>query len=789
MIGLGAVLAQLTIAVSAPDTVLLSAPIRVHLVVEAPGRTVPRTITPTFYPLARAGFTQSTLVAYRLSRPWVTVDQLFELRATRPGTYTIGAFEARLGSEVVRSRPARVVVRSAPPRPPPAIIARAPLDSTAGVNFHALLLPDTVYVGQQTTYQVGVFLDDDVRLRLRRNPEFVPPEPRAMMSYDLPTIPGGAPERTAGSRRYEAHVFQRALFPLAAGRFVIPPARLGYSLPLTPGFFSRAENFTLYAESLAVVAVEPPPAGRPGDFAGAVGELTVSARAESTDARVGDPLLLTVRVAGTGNVKLFPRPAVSLPWATAVPAAERVHVDSSTIVVRGSKDFDWIVTPQQAGRVPLAPIRYPYFNPFTERYEVAITAPDSLEIAAGALAQAETAPADTVPVLSLRAVLRAPVPAPYHTRATFWMLALLAPLPAAVIAAVRRPRVAAPRSVAASATLRALGRAKQSTPVDVRRAYVRALTERLGIASRTLASEGELAHQLRLAGVTAATAHEAEDLLHELDRASYSSARAHAAVARRAAALFERVDRESRPVTILPARGLPLAILVLSLASALSLGAGTDAASRFADAVAEYGQRRFAQASVQFLAIAHAEPRSSDAWANYGTASWASGDTVGAVLGWHRALRLEPLAADMRERMVLLPGPDDGGMGAVPLVSANAAALAALVSWLAAWMILAWRAARPAIRVLPAVALALVSAVGFALAAEQIDERMRARSLDVVREGGPLRTLPALSAPGVLPLGRGEIVRALEQRGHWTRVALDDSHEGWLENDRLLALQ
>lgn len=789
MIGLGAVLAQLTIAVSAPDTVPITAPISVRLVVEAQGRTVPRTITPSFYPLARVGFTQSTQVAWRVSRPWVTVEQLFELRATRPGTYTIGAFEARLGSAVARSRAVKIVVRGAAAASIPAIIARAPLDSTAGVNFHALLLPDTVYVGQQATYQVGVFLDEDVRSRLRRNPEFVPPEPRAMMAYDLPTTPGGAPERTAGARRYEAHVFQRALFPLAPGRFVIPPARLGYSLPLTPTFFSRAENFTVYAESLAVVAVEPPVAGRPADYGGAVGALTVSARAESTDARVGDPMLLTVRVTGTGNVKLFPRPAVALPWATAVPAAERVQVDSSSTVVRGSKDFDWIVTPQRAGRVPVAPIRYPFFNPFTERYEVAVTAPDSLDVASGALAAVESPPADTVPLLPLRAVLRAPVPAPYHTRPVFWVLALLAPLPAAVIAAARRPVAAAPRRATAAATLRSLGRAGRGTPADVRRAYVGALTERLGIASSTLAAEGALARQLRLAGVTAATAHEAEHLLHELDRASYFSGRVHAAVARRAADLFERVDRESRPRALGASTRGPLAVLLLSAASALALGAANDAPARFADAAREYRARRFAPASAHFLELARAEPRASDAWANYGTASWAGGDTVGAALGWHRALRLEPLAADMRERVALLPGPDKGGMGEVPLVSSDAAALAALACWLGAWALVAWGAARPAVRVLPGVALALVAAVGLALAAEQIDEQMRARSLFIVRDAGPLRALPALSAAGVLPLGKGEVVRALEQRGSWSRVALDDSHEGWLENDRLLALQ
>ena len=34
-----------------------------------------------------------------------------------------------------------------------------------------------------------------------------------------------------------------------------------------------------------------------------------------------------MRVEGTGNVKLFPRPSVTVPWATLVAGEERVRVE------------------------------------------------------------------------------------------------------------------------------------------------------------------------------------------------------------------------------------------------------------------------------------------------------------------------------------------------------------------------------------------------------------------------------------------------------------------------------
>ncbi|HEV8364076.1 MAG TPA: hypothetical protein VGQ52_11210, partial [Gemmatimonadaceae bacterium] len=103
----------------------------------------------------------------------------------------------------------------------PAVVTQAPVDPAADIAFHAVLLPRDIYVGQQATYQVGVFIAEDARSRLRRNPEFIPPELRAMLGYDL--VSPTTFIRMAGARRYEVHVFQRAIFPLVAGRHAIAP--------------------------------------------------------------------------------------------------------------------------------------------------------------------------------------------------------------------------------------------------------------------------------------------------------------------------------------------------------------------------------------------------------------------------------------------------------------------------------------------------------------------------------------------------------------------------------------
>ena len=139
----------------------------------------------------------------------------------------------------------------------PEIVTRAGAGCSRGVDFHALVAPETVFVGQQATYQLGVFIDQATRARLRRNPEFLPPESRSMLSYDLPDR-GNVINGSIGGQPCEAHIFRRALFPLTPGRYPIPAASLTYALPQTSSFFSREESFSLRSEQTAVVAIEVP---------------------------------------------------------------------------------------------------------------------------------------------------------------------------------------------------------------------------------------------------------------------------------------------------------------------------------------------------------------------------------------------------------------------------------------------------------------------------------------------------------------------------------------------------
>ncbi|HEX5579927.1 MAG TPA: SH3 domain-containing protein [Gemmatimonadaceae bacterium] len=718
----------------------------------------------------------------------------------------------------------------------PAIATEAPLDVTQGVNFHALVRPDTVYVGQQASYQVGVFLNEDVRGRLRRNPEFVPPEMPGMLSYELPVAHALLPRGRGG--QYEVHVFERAVFPLTPGTHDIPAARLSYSLPLTRGFFSREESHTLRSRPTRLVALAPPTAGRPAGYDGAVATaVSLGTEVDTARIRVGDPVLLTVRVSGTGNVNLFPRPRLDLSWGDAVAGDERVQLDSTARAVRGAKEFDWLVTPRREGEVVLPPIRYPYFDPYGESYEVAFTRPDTLRVLPGTLAALDTAAPAAAEPLPVRHAYRGEAPLPPSRSALYWLAVAALPLPAAALG-LRRRRPRRPQATTAAQALAALAAeaaTREAATGDaagpavsagrVRALFTRALAGRLVLPPRALSGRGELARALRREGVSRARAVEVEAFLEELDRAAYASGgdhRVRPGMAARAAELYDVVDQEARRRTssggatgrgasdggrgggaigrVGPSR---LLVLLVALAAAIPLagraaaavqGAGTTASpgALFADGVRAYEARRFDDAASLFSAVARRAPRSPDAWANLGTAAWSSGDSASAAVGWQRALRLEPTARDLRPRLALLPGAQLEGAAAVPPVSPRLLEWLALVAWAAAWAGAAWwlvarRAPRGGVPIVSGAGVAVALLVWAAVVL--LDERLAARDLAVVATSGPARSTAALTAPAAGALEAGQVVRVRDRRGVWTRVSDGAGATGWVEDARLRELR
>ena len=168
-----------------------------------------------------------------------------------------------------------------------------------------------------------------------------------------------------------------------------------------------------------------------------------------------------------------------------------------------------------------------------------------------------------------------------------------------------------------------------------------------------------LVRTLRRAGVSLETAQRARLVLAELDRATYGGGDSAASdtLAARALATFIAIDEEAIPSGALSLSALRsgrvLALFCILWFGSAGFALAGDAldAEGFKRGVTFYDSGNYDAAMREFREIAERVPRAADAWANLGTAGFQANDTATAAIGWQRALRLEPLADDVRDAL------------------------------------------------------------------------------------------------------------------------------------------
>src|SRR5438552_588046 len=325
--------------------------------------------------------------------PVRTTTRELQLRAGRPGTLVIGPVRVHQGSREVTTTPVTVTVDSAAAALGPGFSpsARRLVEAAAEparndrVAVNVILPGDSVLVGQQLDVIAAAWFPRELRVRLRQAPILTLQTREGVWSY-----PGAAPSEVAVSRLVrgrwlDVFVAHQAVFPLAPGRIVIPPALVEYAVPATFSFFSREDRFSLRSDTVPV-AVLPLPArgGRTDDQRVVAQGLGLDLGMDPASGRVGEPMAMTATVSGVGNVALWPEPVIRWPPAFRAYAGETgMRLEPRDGRIAGTKVFHYLVMPDSAGSFVLPEVRYPYYDLVAGDYRVATIAPRSLAVAPG----------------------------------------------------------------------------------------------------------------------------------------------------------------------------------------------------------------------------------------------------------------------------------------------------------------------------------------------------------------------------------------------------------------------
>ena len=236
------------------------------------------------------------------------------------GPGKVGQVTVQLDGKELRSQPIDVVVvggsvarartmRRLPGNPLERLMGR-PQRRRARVALHLLAPKQKLWVGEPVP--VALVLDATAAVA---GFEWVAP----------PAFPGwwtqrvDPPERVSGTMverngvqylRYP--LVKYVIIPLKAGRLTVPAARARVGLRSMSVFDSGQQQVSATRPSNFEVLERPQPA--PG-YSGAVGALTYTAQLSPKRVRYGDPVSLSIRLAGDGNLPLAGAPAAWPGWA------------------------------------------------------------------------------------------------------------------------------------------------------------------------------------------------------------------------------------------------------------------------------------------------------------------------------------------------------------------------------------------------------------------------------------------------------------------------------------------
>ena len=726
--------------------------------------------------LTLPGLTGFTIVASRevtevtlegVGGPVRTMTREVRLKTQRPGTLVIGPVRVRQGLREIATPPLTVTVDSAAAGLATAVspIARRLIEAAPPPAHNdrvalSLILPgDSVLVGQQLDVIAAAWFPRELRTRLSYPPILSLQTAEGAWSY-----PGAVPTEVAASRQVrggwmDLFVAHEALFPLAPGRIVIPPATVAYAVPVGFSVFKREERYSLRSDTVPVTVLPLPAARRPADDQPVVGQgLALDLGLDPPNGRVGEPIAMTATVSGAGNVALWPEPAIRWPPGfRPYPGETGMRIAARDGRIAGTKVFHYLVMPDSAGSFLLPEVRYPYYDLAAGDYRAATIAPRALAVAPGI----EPHAARALPPLARG---RDPAWADELARGLVpwgWLVLLVGP---PLLVWRRRRRALAldgPTTVAPAAPerLTQLGR--------LEREFHAVLASHVP-DQRARDGDG-LARALRAAGVDSAVADHVKRLRDRL-RASRYGPRGLGDVAELAAELAQVL----RVLGAEPGGKGRRVVAAIALMVLAALARPAAAQTLSAEALYDAGALRAAADS--FAARAAGEPRVPAHWYNLGATLYRAGADGKATAAWARAVRLAPRDLLVRRARELLPAPDAASEALLTtgLATPGEWALGAGLCWVAMWIAVAARRRRAVV-----LGLSLVTVAAAGLAAREVLRRAQPLAI-VLNAATPVRVAPYGGASPASMVEAGAALLVDRRYGAWLEVHRADGVRGWV---------
>ena len=141
----------------------------------------------------------------------------------------------------------------------------------------------------------------------------------------------------------------------------------------------------LTSKSITIQAKPLPAAGRPDDFSGLVGQFSFTSKLSRDALKANDAANLVLTVSGKGNLQHVEAPQLVFP--TDIESQEPTVSDRISTPekggVSGSRSFEYVLIPREAGDYELPAASFSYFDPVARKYVTLHSSAYTLKVAKG----------------------------------------------------------------------------------------------------------------------------------------------------------------------------------------------------------------------------------------------------------------------------------------------------------------------------------------------------------------------------------------------------------------------
>ncbi len=307
-----------------------------------------------------------------------TVNFVYYLSAKKAGQLTIGACKINYEGQEYQSQPISIEVtktaqanqpRQQAGQNPQTPQGRIPLDG----NLYLLAHCDkkTVYLGEQINAEFVLYNRFQINgLNLAEQPSFSGFWTEKI--YDAQKIE--FKRQTVDGKQFDVFLLKKvALFPMSSGKLEVKPMALNVEIVQRSrdifDFFGSTQNVKVESKPLLLTVLPLPESGKPAEFTGGVGRFTMTAELDRDSTTGSEPINLTIKISGTGNIRLIEKPVIPAITGLKILDPEiKDQVQTSGDVIKGSKTFRYPVIPQADGKYVLPVIKMAYFDPGDKSY-------------------------------------------------------------------------------------------------------------------------------------------------------------------------------------------------------------------------------------------------------------------------------------------------------------------------------------------------------------------------------------------------------------------------------------